>query len=774
MQNDKTAAAIAHIDLNDATFHNQPLDPTLVNFFYGRNGSGKSTIANAIKAGKVSWEPGKGAGDFELRVFDQNYITENFRNKDNVRGVFTYSKEAIADEDKIKAETDALETLAKEEEAKTKELETSTASLSALKNAFTKSCWDKLSNLRREFFDYLLSSYRNKTIPFMEAVAGVAKPKPCPDLEDLKRRCVTAFDRSAKSYSTLQWPEGIDAYKDLDGWDLLGEKITSTGGSEFAAFVKKINATTWISQGRAFLHDPNNADCLCPFCQQAIPEGLEEDLDSCFDHEYQQKLDTIKSLRENYRNHMNQFFPKPNALKDDPFPEVQKSDLSKRLETLRLMISSNLAAIDDKIQNPSKVITVEDTSRIIAEIKAIVEDLNKKIEANNAIIRSKGNARDDCTKEIMAHFASIMEIETQAYKTQSAKLEAEISALTKRLGEIGTEKTTHTSALNTLRSAGIGTTKVMSKINDLLRRSGFNGFHLEEGDDRSSYKVIRNSTGKLAKNLSEGEWNFIAFLYFFYTIQGGADKDNIDKRKIVVIDDPVSSMDGSSLFIVSSLIRQMVEVCCNSDLVLSDVFEGTYIDQMFILTHNVHFHRAITAGMDDQAHYSCVSFYLIRKADENSSLVWCRRYIDDAKTAMENYNPVQNSYATLWSEYKELKPSLMVVNVMRQILDYYFIQLCGYTYDSLRQMLLVKHKDKIVTDTLPDGTPDYAEYNIIYSMLLFMDTSHSVVDDTALTTDMEDRVEQYKASFKRVFEVMDQEQHYNMMMQAVEVKNLVQ
>jgi len=88
-------------------------------------------------------------------------------------------------------------------------------------------------------------------------------------------------------------------------------------------------------------------------------------------------------------------------------------------------------------------------------------------------------------------------------------------------------------------------------------------------------------------------------------------------------------------------------------------------------------------------------------------------------------------------------------------------------------MLLVKHKDKIITGALPDGTPDYAEYNIIYSMLLFMDTAHSVDDDTTLTTGIEDRVEQYKASFKRVFEVMDQEQHYNMMMQAVEVKNLV-
>lgn len=36
------------------------------------------------------------------------------------------------------------------------------------------------------------------------------------------------------------------------------------------------------------------------------------------------------------------------------------------------------------------------------------------------------------------------------------------------------------------------------------------------------------------------------------------------KDKIVVIDDPVSSMDSSALFIVSSLVREMIEVCHNN------------------------------------------------------------------------------------------------------------------------------------------------------------------------------------------------------------------
>lgn len=42
--NPKMKSAIEKITLNDATFSNEVIEPTYVNFFYGKNGAGKSTM----------------------------------------------------------------------------------------------------------------------------------------------------------------------------------------------------------------------------------------------------------------------------------------------------------------------------------------------------------------------------------------------------------------------------------------------------------------------------------------------------------------------------------------------------------------------------------------------------------------------------------------------------------------------------------------------------------------------------------------------------------
>lgn len=81
-----------------------------------------------------------------------------------------------------------------------------------------------------------------------------------------------------------------------------------------------------------------------------------------------------------------------------------------------------------------------------------------------------------------------------------------------------------------------------------------------------NYEVVRTDTGKIAENLSEGEKNFIAFLYFQQLVFGRESADGDTREKIVVIDDPVSSMDSSALFIVSAQIRKMIEVCRGSNL----------------------------------------------------------------------------------------------------------------------------------------------------------------------------------------------------------------
>ena len=46
----KQTGAINTLTLNDATYDNEIINPNTVNFFYGNNGSGKSTIGRTIAA----------------------------------------------------------------------------------------------------------------------------------------------------------------------------------------------------------------------------------------------------------------------------------------------------------------------------------------------------------------------------------------------------------------------------------------------------------------------------------------------------------------------------------------------------------------------------------------------------------------------------------------------------------------------------------------------------------------------------------------------------
>ncbi len=66
--------------------------------------------------------------------------------------------------------------------------------------------------------------------------------------------------------------------------------------------------------------------------------------------------------------------------------------------------------------------------------------------------------------------------------------------------------------------------------------------------------------GTVADKLSEGERNFIAFLYFYHLVRGSLTDSDVSKDKIVVIDDPVLSMDSSVLFIVSTLVMKQAKI----------------------------------------------------------------------------------------------------------------------------------------------------------------------------------------------------------------------
>ncbi|MFH0083694.1 AAA family ATPase, partial [Pseudomonas aeruginosa] len=61
------------------------------------------------------------------------------------------------------------------------------------------------------------------------------------------------------------------------------------------------------------------------------------------------------------------------------------------------------------------------------------------------------------------------------------------------------------------------------------------------------------------ETLSEGERTFVTFLYFYHLLKGSDSESGVTTDRIVVFDDPVSSLDSDILFIVSSLIKALFD-----------------------------------------------------------------------------------------------------------------------------------------------------------------------------------------------------------------------
>ena len=107
--NKKMMSAIQKLVLTDATFNGETVEPTFINFFYGKNGAGKSTIARTIRGnlpGSVEWQSDRPADSYDVLVYDADFIRDNFENYDNLPGVFTIAEENIAVQKQVKEKND--------------------------------------------------------------------------------------------------------------------------------------------------------------------------------------------------------------------------------------------------------------------------------------------------------------------------------------------------------------------------------------------------------------------------------------------------------------------------------------------------------------------------------------------------------------------------------------------------------------------------------------------------------------------------------------------
>ena len=754
----KVPSAIENITLNRATFTDVPVaDLTFVNFFYGNNGAGKSSIAHAIEEDDgVVWADGKSADDYDVLVYNQDFINENFVNYGDLKGVFIFGEEDIEAKKRI---AELTEEKKKKSDAKVtagEEYKQKTAGVDAALAQFQEACFSKTADIRKHFEKCMDGKKQKRN--FAEAVLGEKTPKEH-DLSELERLYGVAFDDTARAYAEFK-KAGATTYGSLPGKELLDKVIVSSSDTPFARFLKALGSTAsdWVRDGHT--HFSGSAGGKCPYCQQKLPANFENEIAATFDAQYQQDIRDLGQFHATYSRETADIVRALQTNTTDAMPSLDLKAYQEKLSLLESKFEVNRQRIAEKVKEPSKTVSLEDTDTLLLEIGAMIDDINKLIKANNDVVAAKKSSKEKCKTEIMQYLAFMLADEVTSYKDEVARLKTEIDDVTERGKKLKKEIGELTREISELNKHNANTEAAIDSINKILRDSGFQGFSIRAKDGvENVYEIVREN-GTVAENLSEGERNFIAFLYFYHRVRGSMNSEEL-KEKIAVIDDPVSSMDSTALFIVSAIVREMINVCRNNTEYLNPQVPGDYIKQLFILTHNVYFHREVT--YQQVGYYNCTSFYMIRKNDNVSTVKLCKRQNKEIPSEEENYNPVQNSYAALWDELRDLHSTIPALNVMRRILEYYFLQLCGYEGSDLRSIVLEKKENREKFIKQVEGEkPDMTDYQLASSLLAYINNPNGISDGLNYVEDCED-AEAYKRVFQMIFDALGQSQHYKMM-----------
>ena len=752
----KYKSVIEKVIVADATFKNSTansFEPTWINYFYGNNGTGKSTIARAIKAlTGLTWNSGggKSVADYVIRVFGRDFISDELKFIDDdptMPGVITLGGEFIDAQEQVTAKTAEQDNLAAQIEADKAELENSRASKSKKKKGFEDGLWKTRGQELKKTFGG--AGDFSSGARFAEKVK-TTKPVEH-NLEDIIARYKAAKDESTQPHDllTLLDLSKLDA---AENFPLLAEPIISTSDSQFSRFMESLGATSWVKEGfNDFVHNSNEK---CPFCQQSLKEPIDitSQIAECFDGKYTEDCEKLAKYQQRYADYVLVFVNASKQyiafLRQNPgFGSL--SEYEKSLALLEKTISENNQLIAAKVVKPSEIVAPDTIRPYLEALNELIEESNVLIDKNNVVCRDREKEESSCLSELWEMLAFEQQDTVKNYLAEDKALSESIKTKTEHgikqlsvLNQIRTDIAKYSEKLG-----GSGATII--KVNDLLHKTGFRGFSLKEHEtvpDR--YRIIRDD-GSVATKLSEGERNFIAFLYFYYLVQGSWKREDLLKGKIVIIDDPVSSMDSSVLSIVSSLVRDLIDDCFLDGV-------NYRIGQIFILTHNPYFHNAVSQTMlrPEEMYYKKIAFFEVKKGDDNISTISApcvqNSSSKDPDITLENVTPVQNSYSALWQEYKDAKLPSSLLHLIHRIVETHFVLICSYAREDLRKQALQfvgsdLSKQKLVREVLLNIYDSTAIDDSLGEMIYFPAPS-SVAD--------------YKGAFRDVFKAMGQEPHY--------------
>jgi wobble nucleotide-excising tRNase len=728
---------IKSVDIkNVATYNNQGIQLTdlkKINFIYGANGSGKTTISNFIYDNAdlkfsdcaISWQ---NELPLNVLVYNKEFRERNF-GKGKLNGVFTLG-EATAEQIKvIEEKSDELKIIKAEGIKKKETLETQKQTKETLENEFKEVTWTKVYKKYEPYFKEAFKGTLQKE-PFKNKLLQESKSNTATleTLEYLKEKAKTIFGEQPQRIELIS-QISFKRVLEIESNEIWKKIIVGKADVDIAKLIQKLNINDWVNQGRDYIQNDT-----CPFCQEkTITNDFKNQLDSFFDETYLSDINSLKELKQEYNTLTQNIINQLNAIETTQRAfsntKIDTNKFSAFLKTLISQNTTNNEYLTNKIKEPSRsieLISIKEQSDLIVDL---INDANTEIQKHNDIVANYNNERNNLIKAIWKYVIEEYKTEITTFNSKKDGLEKGIASLETQLKAKQNEYRKLDVEIKNLSKNVTSIQPTIDEINRLLKSYGFLNFKIVPAQEEGFYQIQREDGTIAESTLSEGEITFITFLYFLQLAKGGISEDEVNNERVLIVDDPISSLDSNVLFVVSTLLKEIIK---------SIKAENGNIKQLILLTHNVYFHKEVSFIDGRTKVCKKTNFWILRKNDKTTSL-----------QSFEMENPIQSSYELLWQELKSdgVKSSLTIQNIMRRIIENYFKLLGKYGDDDL----ILKFETK-------------EEQEICRSLISWInDGSHSINDD--LFVELQDRtIEAYKKVFKDIFVMTDHKGHYDMMM----------
>ncbi|HYC02495.1 MAG TPA: AAA family ATPase [Azospirillaceae bacterium] len=557
------------------------------NLIYGLNGSGKTTLSrvfSSFEKGSVCPKLPQGC-QFEITlsddttinsrdhldrlakrlfVFNADYVEENFRWKDGVANPIFYIGKIQAD--------------------KSKELEDAQSKLAVLLSKEKSSVTDE-NDYRLLFGDFkrLTAKHISESIGQRHYIATHLDG----DYQRYKKMAGDLLPEETLQAvrQTLRQIEPLGKIDDQAGWSIeigpfhetvsaVHECLAETpGGMVLADLRDHDTMLTWVSEGLKYHTDHKIDNCL--FCGGELTAERMNALTRMFDSKFEKIIaraqglsSELETLRERLKLGMIRL-PSDNDINPN-----QKAEYRRAAKLYVESAASIIEAIDviigrlaEKIASPTAsysfgdMLSAPDAQRLSSLYTERRGEVLKIVSAHNAgfdaFSTQQAQAKAALKKHLLAENNDKYREMFQSLATRQmnvAQLKVDISAIKSRIEDLQTS----------IRLHGPAAENINNLLHSYLRHQNISIAPRGDG-----FEILRNGS-RAQDNLSEGEKTAVTFCYFIssMTAEGRRIED-----LIIVVDDPISSLDTRALNHAFSAVRVYLSKAA----------------QLIILTHNINF-----------------------------------------------------------------------------------------------------------------------------------------------------------------------------------------